>query len=169
MGDRRTWWTNFRLVAFDCHSGCSSVGEHIEFFYPNTDQTDTAIELETGIRDALGEGLGEADVAGADDSPDGMGNLLIVDHRGHVLVPERSFRFAFVGDREVDIDADALSPAVLVGMNADRGIQHQVAEEHMAETGTREIMVHAILPAATASGWDSIADAGRRRAPAFGP
>src|SRR5581483_1745883 len=86
-----------------------------------------AAVLETGRRDALGQGFGQADMALRDDGADALFDHMIIDDIfQHVLG---------VGDvvgGQVHIDAYRLGSALFLAIDTNMGRQFQVADEDVA-------------------------------------
>src|SRR3954463_1043068 len=99
--------------SFNLYTNRLGGGEGFQLLHPHPYGSDPRV-LKTGRGDALGQGLGQADMALRDDGPDALFDRMIVDHiLQHILG---------VGDvvgGQVDIDAHRLGTAFLLAIDAD--------------------------------------------------
>ena len=79
--------------------------------------------LETGLGQALGEGLDQVDMAGVGDGAGELADGLVIDGVANALAVAG-------GDVELDIDDQRLAGAVLVVIDADTRLDLQAAHEH---------------------------------------
>jgi len=103
----------------------------VKFLDPDPRGLDPYV-LETCAGDALGERLGQVDMACFDDGADFFGDRLVVHHEFQPVLQRGK-----VFHRKIDVDADRLAAAALMPVHADMGIQLQVADEDMADGACR--------------------------------
>ena len=84
--------------------------------------------LEAEFGDALGQRLGEIDMAAVDDGAHLQGDRLVVDDLVELVFDLREILHA-----QIDVDAHRLRLAVLMTMRADMGEHFQIADEDMPD------------------------------------
>ena len=113
--------------AFDFDTGALGVFEGIELFYPHARPPDPQI-AKAGLSNTLSQGLGEFDVACGDDAADALGDVIVIDDLIQAIIQWRR-----VVDGKIDIDAHGLVAAVFMAIDADLGIEAEIADEDVAD------------------------------------
>lgn len=110
---------------FDPDTG--RVRNDIQLLNPYTDGPDAAI-FKSERCDPFGQGFDEPQMTLRDDRPDAIHDMFVV----HDIFKTIAYQGGIFADRQVDIDPDRLGPAFLVPMDADMGIEDQIAHKDMA-------------------------------------
>jgi Cys-tRNA(Pro) deacylase len=111
-------------LAFDGHADELRVGEDADLgdahFHPRRAEI-----VDEQPRDALGEGLDEAEMAAARERLDPQRHLLVVDGVGHLVALEHRG----AGDADLQIDGHRLRHVALARVDADERLDAQVADD----------------------------------------
>ena len=81
---------------------------------------------ETARGNLVGQGLDQVDVTLGEDVFDGGDNHVVVEHALDLVLDRVRARH----DLDVDREARALGDALLMGIDADLGIEHEIVHEH---------------------------------------
>src|SRR5579872_4555880 len=116
-----------RPLPLDLDSAGFGAGQGVQLFDADTRRLHAGI-FETRDRDALGQGLGEVDVARCQNGADFLGNGVIVDDQFE-LVGE----VGLILHRQIDVDAHRLHLPLFVAMHADMRQDLEVADEDVTD------------------------------------
>ena len=119
-------------MPFNLDAGGFSTGQGMEFFHPHTRGAHAFI-LERCFGDALGQCLGQIDMALGDDGADLVGEGFIIHH--HI---QPVFQHGRVFHRQIDVNPQGLLFALFMAMDPDMGRELQIADKDMTD-GKRRV------------------------------
>lgn len=113
--------------ALDFHPHASRIGEHRQLLQPHPDGFDPRIG-ETQMSDFLGQCFNQIDMPAAHQRTHAIGDLFVTDNVYKVIA-----EVGALAHGKIEIDPHRLLGLFFMPMDADETLQHEVADEDMAD------------------------------------